>query len=126
MKLYLSSIFFFFCIYFGQSQSQLPILSVDNDVVDFGTIDQTANGRKSITITNTGQSPLIIHEVKGSCGCVILDFPKKPILSQQSAKIEFVYNVLKLGKISRTVTITSNAKKKKKIIKVKGKVVKSL
>lgn len=108
------------------SQNSTAILKVDSNVVDFGTIDQSANGRKIIKVTNTGNAPLILHEVKGSCGCVILDYPKKPILPNETAHINIAYNVLKLGKISRTVTILSNAKKKRKIIKVRGKVVKSL
>ena len=45
-------------------------------------------------------------------------------MPNESAEIEIVYNVLKKGKISRTVTVTSNATEPVKVLKIKGRVLK--
>jgi len=105
---------------------KFPVMEFEQETINYGKIDQNSNGKKTFKLKNTGNAPLIIHKVKGSCGCVILDFPKKPILPNETGEINIVYNVLKKGRISRTVTVTSNTKEKIKILKIKGRVVKKL
>lgn len=120
-------LFFIFIVVNSFSQNdKLPVMEFEQETINYGKIDQNADGKKVFKFKNTGNAPLIIHKVKGSCGCVVLDFPKKPILPNETGEINIVYNVLKKGRISRTVTVTSNAKKKIKVLKIKGRVVKRL
>lgn len=120
-------IFFIFIGIQAFSQTEnFPVITFEQETINYGKIDQKSNGRKIFKFKNTGNAPLIIHKVKGSCGCVVLNFPKKPILPNESGEIEIVYNVLKKGRISRIVTVTSNAKEKIKVLKIKGRVVKKL
>ena len=86
-----------------------PILSVENDTYDYGTIEYGSDGTREFTITNTGNQPLIISLCKGSCGCTVPLCPKKPILPGESAIIKVTYKTSKVGPINRTVYITSNA-----------------
>lgn len=102
----------------------MPVIEFEETTINYGKIDSNSDGRKSFKFKNVGNAPLIIHKVKGSCGCVVLDYPKKPIMPNQTGQIDIVYNVLKKGRISRTVTVTSNAKKKVVVLKIKGKVLK--
>lgn len=125
MKYYL--LFFLFIGIHSFSQTEdFPFMEFEQETINYGKIDKNSNGRKVFKFKNTGNSPLIIHKVKGSCGCVVLNYPKKPIMPNESGEIEIVYNVLKKGRISRTVTVTSNTKEKIKILKIKGRVVKKL
>ena len=108
----------------AQTEKSLPIMEFQETTINYGKITSDASGRRTFKFTNTGNAPLIISKVKGSCGCVVLDFPKKPIMPNEKGEIEIVYNVLKKGRISRTVTVLSNTKKGRKILKIKGRVLK--
>ncbi len=124
MKYFLFS-FIFFIGFHTFSQEKQAEITFEQEVIDYGKIDQNANARKVFKFKNTGNAPLIIQKVKGSCGCVVLNYPKKPIMPNESGEIEITYNVLKKGRISRTVTVTSNAKQRVKTLKIKGRVVKT-
>ena len=100
-------------------------MTFEQTTIDYGKVNSESNARRYFKFTNTGNAALIIKKVKGSCGCVVLNFPKKPILPNEKGEIEIVYNVLKVGRISRTVTVTANTKKPVKILKIKGRVLKT-
>jgi len=116
--------FLFVSFIFAQEDVDYPIMSFEKTTIDYGKVNAESSGRRYFKFTNTGNAPLIIQKVKGSCGCVVLNYPKKPIMPNEKGEIEIVYNVLKTGRISRTVTVTANTKKPIKTLKIKGKVVK--
>ena len=124
MKL-LYSILFFLLTHFSFSQEKSPILVFEKTTIDYGKITPESSGRKIFKFKNMGNAPLIIQKVKGSCGCVILNFPKKPIMPNEEGEIKIVYNVLKTGRISRTITVTTNTKKPITVLKIKGRVLKN-
>lgn len=107
------------------SQKKYPIMTFKETTINYGKVTPESSGRRSFEFTNTGNTALIIKNVKGSCGCVVLDFPKKPILPHEKGRINIVYNVLRVGRISRTVTVTANTKKPITLLKIKGRVVKN-
>jgi len=124
MKYKLITFLFLVTFFVVNAQEKKPVITFDKEVIDYGKITSKDNARRVFKFKNTGNAPLIIHKVKGSCGCVVLDYPKKPIMPNESAEIEIIYNVLKKGKISRTVTVTSNATEPVKVLKIKGRVLK--
>ncbi|MFD2603841.1 DUF1573 domain-containing protein [Flavobacterium suzhouense] len=79
------------------------------DTVDYGTTSkETDNGIRFFEFTNTGDAPLIIKDVKSSCGCTVPSWPKEPIAPGKSGKIEVKYNMTP-GPIRKTITVQSNA-----------------
>jgi len=126
MKKFTSIILLFFTIFaFSQKiEKKYPVMAFEETTINYGKIYSDSSGRRTFKFTNIGEVPLIINSVKGSCGCVVLKFPKKPIMPNEKGEIEIVYNVLKVGRISRTVTITANTKKSVTILKIKGRVLK--
>lgn len=63
--------------------------------------------------TNTGDAPLIIHQVLSSCGCTVPSYTKDPIMAGEKGVIKVTYNGTGkfLGKFRKTVTVRSNARK---------------
>ncbi len=100
-----------------------PIFKFENEVVDYGEIARNSDGVKLLKFTNVGKSPLIITNVKGSCGCTVPTWPKEPIMPGDSGEIGIKYATNRIGAFSKTVTITSNATKPSVVIQVKGKVL---
>lgn len=102
-----------------------PSISVDKEVHNYGKIQQNANGDGFFTITNTGTEPLVITKAKGSCGCTVPQWPKEAIAPGKSAKMKVTYATNRIGKINKSVTITSNAKNSPvKVVRIAGEVLK--
>lgn len=94
----------------------------ENEVHDFGTIEYGGNGTYDFKFSNTGKSPLIISNARGSCGCTVPKWPKEPIAKGQSGSINVQYDTKRPGPFTKTVTISSNAKSANKVITIKGTV----
>lgn len=99
------------------------VISFDNETLDYGTIEQNADGERFFKITNTGTEPLIISSCKGSCGCTVPQCPKEPVLPGQSTTIKVKYDTNRLGMFTKSVTVSSNATEPEKTVKITGNVV---
>ena len=94
-----------------------------SETVDYGTINQNADGKREFVFVNNGNKPLIITNATGSCGCTVPSYPKEPILPGQKAVIGVKYDTSRVGAISKTVTVTSNAEgAASKVLNIKGTV----
>ena len=100
----------------------------ENNTIDYGTVVKGVDsGVRSFEFTNTGDEPLVITNVRSSCGCTIPSKPAAPIMPGKSDKIEVKYN-MGLGPISKTITVESNAQNIQNgtvQLYIKGKVVES-
>lgn len=102
------------------AQDQKPEFKFDTEVIDYGKITQGSNGVRVFEFTNTGKSPLIITRIQASCGCTVPKKPDQPIMPGERGKIEVSYDTKRLGGFSKAITIFSNAKSTRKMIKIKG------
>lgn len=89
-------------------------------VHDYGKIVQGANGECVFKFKNTGKEPLIITNCQGSCGCTVPQCPKDPILPGKSGEIKVKYDTNRIGMISKSVTVQSNAKSGVQTIQITG------
>lgn len=99
-----------------------PIMTFETMSVDFGTMEQNGDPLRVLKFSNTGKEPLIIKNCKGSCGCTVPTWPKEPIMPGESAEIEIRYATNRLGKINKTVRITTNEGGDPHVIKVIGNI----
>jgi len=93
------------------------------DTIDYGQIEKGSDGLRIFEFTNTGNEPLIISDVKSSCGCTVPEKPKGPIAAGASSVIKVKYDTKRVGKIRKTVTVYSNATEPIKALKIKGEVM---
>lgn len=109
---------------FAQEVKNGPKIKVNKDIHDYGRIEFGSNGICYFEITNTGNAPLILSNVKGSCQCTVPTWPKEPIAPGETAKIKVKYNTNRAGAINKSVTIKSNAVDfPTKIVRIKGTVL---
>ena len=67
---------------------------------------------------------MIIKNAKGSCGCTVPTWPREPIMPGVSDKIKVKYATNRVGKFTKTITISTNsADKKPVILTIKGEVL---
>ncbi len=89
----------------------------------YGTIMKGADGNCEFTFTNEGNEPLILQNVKASCGCTTPSYTQKPVMPGQTGTIKVHYNTNSVGAFSKTVTVTSNAVDNPRVVlRIKGNV----
>jgi len=103
-------------------QAQQAKINFKEDTVDYGTIEKGSDGVRVFEFTNTGDAPLIISDVKSSCGCTVPKKPNGPIAPGASSTIEVKYDTNRVGPIRKTVTVYSNASEPMVALKIKGEV----
>ncbi len=92
----------------------------EKETINYGKIAQGSEGTRTFEFTNIGDAPLIIKEIKSTCGCAVPKKPEKPIMPGKKGQIEVSYDTNRPGSFSKAVTIYSNAKNKRTMIKIKG------
>lgn len=73
---------------------------------------------------NTGTSPLIIIDVKASCGCTNPDFPRQPIAPGKKGKINVKYNPAGVsGGFRKSLIVKTNGREKRTSLYIDGSVI---
>ena len=96
------------------------------EVIDYGKIDKGSDGAKVFIFKNIGDQPIIINKIQSSCGCTVPKKPEKPIMPGEDGEIKVSYDTKRVGGFSKSITILSNAKNSRKIIRIKGIVNKEI
>ncbi|CAM1365150.1 conserved hypothetical protein [Tenacibaculum litopenaei] len=92
----------------------------EKEVIDYGKVAVGSEGKRVFEFTNVGDAPLIIKDVRSTCGCTVPKKPEKPIMPGQKGQIEVSYDTKRPGGFSKSITIISNAKSARKVVKIKG------
>jgi hypothetical protein len=101
--------------------NKFPVMDFEVREIDFGTHNEGDILDTVFKFKNTGELPLIISKVKTSCGCTTPYWPKKEILPGESELLKIRFNTNhKPGKQTKTITIHSNVRGGKDIIKIKS------
>jgi hypothetical protein len=109
-----------------QAQQSTPSANdsiVFNKIVhDYGTIEKGSDGISIFTFTNKGQKPLVLSNVRASCGCTVPEWPKQPINPGETGEIKVSYNTNIAGNFNKTITVSSNAANSTVTLRVRGNV----
>lgn len=106
------------------AESSGPVTSIkfDNSTHDFGTLATGEKAQYKYEFTNTGKEPLIISNVKASCGCTAPSYSREPIAPGKRGFIDVEYSATGSGDVSKSVTITANTEPANTIIYLKAHV----
>jgi len=107
-----------------QAQTAGPKMNFDSDEHDFGTIkEDKGKVTHTFTFTNMGRQPIIINNVKTSCGCTSPEYSKAPILPGAEGFIEVNYDPAnRPGPFRKSITVSSNADNSPVLLYIKGNV----
>ncbi len=99
----------------------LPKISFEKEEHDFGTIMDGTPVETVFTYTNTGNSPLVVSNIKSSCGCTVPeDWNKEPLAPGQSAHFTVKFNGKGTNQVTKTVTLTTNTEKGTETVRIKA------
>ncbi len=98
-------------------------IEFEEEVFDFGDIEEGESVEHLFKFKNTGENPLVISNAKGSCGCTVPEWPRSPIAPGGKGEIKVIFNSKgKTGSQNKTVTIMANTLPNETLIRIVGKV----
>jgi hypothetical protein len=104
--------------------SDLPVITFDKDVHDFGKVTQGEKVTYNFRFTNTGKSDLLITSVNTSCGCTASEFPRDPIKPGDGGMLRVTFDSEgRRGVQNKTITVVSNCQPDIKVLRIKAMVV---
>ncbi len=108
----------------GSSSSELPEIKFQQKEHDFGKITQGEKVRTEFVFENIGDVNLIISDARGSCGCTVPEWPRKPIAPGEKGVIKVEFNSEgKSGVQEKSITIVTNGEPATRILKIKADIV---
>ena len=98
----------------------------DREVIDCGKVMFEHPVTVSYELKNKGGSQLIISDVKTSCGCTTVSFPRDPIPADGAFTVSATYDARQLGHFNKQIGIYSNASDRPVVLGLKGVVVEKI
>lgn len=101
------------------SASKFPVIEFDKSEHDFGEIESRAAVETTFNYKNTGDAPLVITDIKSSCGCTVpQDWSREPLAPGESGNFSVKFNGSGSNKITKTITVTANTEKGSEVVKI--------
>ncbi len=105
------------------SSAEKPAFSFEEEMHDFGSIEEGTVAKHDFTFTNTGNAPLVINNARGSCGCTVPEWPREPIAPGETGTIHVEFNSTnRTGAQQKQVTLTANTVPNKKVLRISAQV----
>ena len=101
----------------------LTTIAFADTVHEFGTIKEGEKVSYIFKYKNTGENPLILEDVRPSCGCTLPEWTKDPIAPGAEGLIKVVYNSEgRPGEFHKTITVIANTAAEVALLKIQGNV----
>ncbi|NMH86316.1 DUF1573 domain-containing protein [Flavivirga algicola] len=101
------------------SSSKFPVIEFDKKEHDFGEIESKTKVTTVFNYKNTGDAPLVITDIKSTCGCTVpQDWSREPLEPGASGKFSVQFNGSGTNKVSKTITVTANTEKGSETVKI--------
>ena len=96
-----------------------PVITFDKTEHDFGEIENGTPVETTFSYTNTGKAPLVVTNIKSTCGCTVpKDWSKDPLAPGATGKFTVKFNGNGANKVSKTITVTANTESGKETVKI--------
>lgn len=102
-----------------------PKIQFEEKSFDFGEIVEGTYATHIFYFTNVGDKPLLLKEVRPSCGCTASEWTREPVMPGEKGMIKAVFNSNGYGgrEFFKSITVTFNANENNtEVIFFKGKV----
>lgn len=107
-----------------EAAAKKPVFEFETMEHDFGTIKEGEPAEFIYHFKNTGEAPLIISEVRPSCGCTAPDYSKTPVNAGESGFVKVVFDSNgKKDLVTKTVTVVANTEPKQTTLKFKANIL---
>lgn len=100
-------------------------LAFDETIYDFGEIQESEGKVEHVfEFKNTGGQPVVLQNVKASCGCTTPEWTKQPIPPGGAGEVKATFNPSnRPGNFNKTITVQSSAQNATVVLRITGKVL---
>ncbi len=107
------------------AQQGKPVIEFEEKIHDFGEIREDGGTvTHTFNFKNDGGQPLIVHNVRASCGCTSPDWTRQPIQPGKSGFIKVTFDPRnRPGNFNKSIVVTTNAKESNTVLRITGKVL---
>tara|TARA_B100000524_G_scaffold7069_1_gene4497 strand:- start:280 stop:756 length:477 start_codon:yes stop_codon:yes gene_type:complete len=96
-----------------------PTINFDKTLHDFGEIQNGTPVETVFSYTNSGRSPLVVTDIKSTCGCTVPQgWSKEPLMPGESSQFSVKFNGKGANKVSKTITLTTNTEKGQEQVRI--------
>lgn len=94
----------------AQSSDMAPVIIVRETVYDFGTLLEGETAVHTFVIENAGNAPLVIEDIKTTCGCTTADYTRGKIAPGAEGGVTLQVSTKGYGgkKINKSATVVTN------------------
>ena len=101
-----------------------PSVTFDKVAHDFGEIQNGTPVETMFTYTNSGQSPLVVTDIKSTCGCTVPQgWSREPLAPGASSQFTVKFNGKGANKVSKTITLTTNTESGREQVRISAFIV---
>ena len=116
-----------FCLFalmpYGAKAQQL---SVKNQVIDCGNVIYEQPVTAKFEMQNRSSNPITIKDVKTSCGCTTVEYPKGQIAPGESFVVNATYDSRQMGHFFKDIALYSDATQQPFYLQIRGVVVEEI
>ena len=106
----------------NKEQQNVKEITVDRPVHDFGKFGENDGSVTAVfVITNNTDAPIVLTNVRASCGCTTPTWTQEPIEPGKTGEISVSYNPKgRPGPFEKVVTVTTNGNPQRLTMRIKG------
>jgi len=106
-----------------ETSGKLAKFEFEETSYDFGDINQGDVVDHTFKFTNVGEAPLVISNIRTTCGCTTPEYTKDPIAPGETGEILVQFNSRgKSGTQRKAITINANVEGGKEVITITSQV----
>lgn len=103
------------------NSGKLPSIEFNETEHDFGTIPNGIPVQTVFEYKNTGSSPLVVSDIKSTCGCTVPSDWTKEVMPGETGKFTVEFNGKGNGnQVTKTITLTTNTEKGSEAVSIKA------
>ena len=95
----------------------------EDAVLQVGTVNLGETISLEFNFMNTGSYPLLIRNVRTTCGCTKAIWEKKPLLPQRKGKIQIDFTGMHKGHFVKTIYVLCNVERQFHQLQIDGDVI---
>lgn len=103
-----------------EASGKFPVISFEESVYDFGTIDKGTRVEHLFKFKNTGEAPLTIVDAKSSCGCTVPQWTKEAIAPGKEGELLVKFDGSGQNQVNKTITIIANTEAGNETVTIKA------
>lgn len=102
--------------------SREAVIEFNNTEHNFGKLSYRKEAEYNFQFSNSGKVPLVVSDVKTSCGCTVPEWPSKPVKPGSKGEIKIKYDSASPGVFNKEIKVHYNGLKSPVVLRIKGQV----